>query len=371
MSVYKRGDFWHYDFTIDGGRYRGATRQRSKAAALRVETRERERAVLGETPRPVPTVEQAADRWFAARIDGKKSDKTTAQRLDIMLRLVGAHTLVNDIDTPDIEDAIQRRRLEVTRQGKAPSNATVNRDLIDTTLRPLLRYCRRVLKVKGLQEIEWGELRLSEPSERTRTFTPDEIAAWRGELPAWHRDLFDFIGRYGVRLREAFFHPDAVDVPGAMVTIRPIDRKNRRGHTVRLLPEDAADLAARIGRARAAQLETVWFREMKNGKLRPIHWRGFQSASRAALERACVADARPVHDLRHHAATAALRAPRGNLKTVQKLLGHKSIASTARYAHADDDDVLDALRHVADTMTERAETKAKESKALKASGTGT
>jgi integrase len=48
------------------------------------------------------------------------------------------------------------------------------------------------------------------------------------------------------------------------------------------------------------------------------------------------------HDLRHTAATRALRKS-GNLKTVQKMLGHKEIATTARYARTDIEDVRAAM----------------------------
>jgi hypothetical protein len=38
MSLYRRNEFWHYDFTAAGRRYRGATGQKSKARARRVES---------------------------------------------------------------------------------------------------------------------------------------------------------------------------------------------------------------------------------------------------------------------------------------------------------------------------------------------
>jgi len=347
MSLYKRAGVWHYDFTINGRRHRGSTKLRGKTAAAKFEERQKELAALGSLGRAVPNIEEASARWFQARVAGRKSEATTAIRLEIMLRLIGPQTPVTMIDTPEIEDAMQRRRLEPIRDSKKlPTNSTVNRDLIDTTLRPILRYCRKTLKLP-VADIEWRDLRLHEPRGRNRTFTQQEVGDWRLKLPAWHQDLYDFMKRYGVRLSEAFFPPSAYDPATARITVRK--RKNGLDHVVTLLPDDARAMAARMGRAQAAKLETVWFRELKSGKLRPIKPRGFQSASRRALDGASIADARPAHDLRHHAATAVLRAPRGNLKVVQKLLGHENIASTARYAHADDDDVLEALRHVSDT----------------------
>jgi hypothetical protein len=340
MALYQRGDVWHYDFTVKGVRYRGSTGLRGKTAARKVEDRERELATLGE-PRAELTIEQAAAKWFTARQAGTKSEKTTAQRLEIMLRLIGPGTLVSNIDAPEVEEAMQARRLETTRQRRAPTNSTVNRDLIDTTLRPILRYTKRVLKQR-VNEIEWTELRLSEPKERDRTFTEAEIAAWREALPPWHREVFDFAARYGVRLREAFFPLDCVDATAGRIMLR--DRKNGRGHNLRLLPEDAARIAALYGRAKDAGLDTLWFREKRSGALSAIHWRGFQSASRKALDRAKITDARPAHDLRHHALTK-LVSKTGNLAAAKRLAGHDNIASTMRYVHADDDDVFEAMRH--------------------------
>lgn len=341
MALYERGDIWHYDFTVKGVRYRASTGLRSKTAARKVEDRERELATLGKPDREELTIEAAAAKWFTARAADTKSAKTTAQRLEIMLRLIGPLTLVSNIDAPEIEEAMQKRRHEVTRQGRAPTNSTVNRDLIDTTLRPILRYAKRVLK-QPTNEIEWTELRLTEPKGRDRTFTGAEIAAWRAALPEWHRVVFDFAARYGVRLREAFFTLDCVDAEAGRILLR--DRKNGRGHNLRLLPEDKAVIAALYSRAKAAGLPTLWFREEASGALSPIRWRGFQHASRTALDRAKITDARPAHDLRHHAGTTLVRKS-GNLAAAKALLGHDNIASTMRYVHADDEDVFEAMRH--------------------------
>lgn len=83
---------------------------------------------------------------------------------------------------------------------------------------------------------------------------------------------------------------------------------------------------------------------MKDGSLRPIHWRGFQSASDLALDRAGI-NARPAHDARHHAGTMLLRLSKGDLASVKELLGHEAIQSTMRYAHTSRDDLRTALRH--------------------------
>lgn len=354
MAIYKRGGYWHYDFELKGDRYRGSTKlaattEKPTPNVKRWVKDYRERAVMGKVSRQAISLADAADKWFAARADGKKSAKTTAFRIAILLRNLGAETLVPAIDDAAVEAAMQSRRLEPTRQSskknvRFPANATVNRDIIDT-LRPILRYAKKYLR-QTVCDIDWTELRLKQPSERVREFTTAEFAAWREHLPEWHWPIVQFMGKYGTRLQETFFAPSAFD--GERVTIKAENRKNARTHVLPILPEHRPDIASRAARAAAASLTTIWFREIRDDEgevtLEPIHWRGFQSASKKAQKLAKLVDARPAHDLRHHAATMALRTSK-NLGAVKKLLGHDNIQSTMRYAHSDEADVLEALGH--------------------------
>jgi integrase len=357
MSLILRGGIWHYSFTVRGYRYRGTTHCRRKSDARIVEDRERRAAELGEAPGPKAdwSLATVSDAFFRARGSDKKSVDDIAARLATMVRLIGRDTPVNEIGPKVIEAAIQARRMEKTRNGRPPTNATVNRDLIDTTLRPMLRYAAHNLEIP-VRPILWRELRLPEPKGRTRTFTNDELAAWRSALPPWHQPIFDFFVRYGVRLGEVFFPNDAVNLEEGTVTLRA--RKAGDDHVLPLLPDDVKDLAARIGRARAAGIGTPWLRQMKNGTLKPVVYRGFEHASRTALDAVGIKNAKPAHDLRHHAATQITR--RGGLKAAQIVLGHASIISTQRYAHPNRADTLAALGHKPDHTVEEISKNRKE-----------
>ena len=89
--------------------------------------------------------------------------------------------------------------------------------------------------------------------------------------------------------------------------------------------------------------------------------RGFQSACQTAVARAGLSDVRPVHDLRHTAATNALRRT-GDIRAVQSLLGHANIATTAQYAWTDDHAILAALGHTTVTPPEKQPEIPKETK---------
>lgn len=76
-------------------------------------------------------------------------------------------------------------------------------------------------------------------------------------------------------------------------------------------------------------------------------------AFNARLKRACESAGVPIisaHSLRHSAATLLLNERQSNLRDVQALLGHKSLATTARYTHVD----RERLRTVVGSLSLRA-----------------
>lgn len=338
MSLFKRGHVWHYEFEINGKRYRGTTRQTEKAKARLVEQRQRDRITLGAEEGTV-TLKDASVAWWNARGQHLRSESTVSKRLEILRRCMDFSLPANQIDTPHVADAMSKRRGEKTHNGRLPTASTVNRDIIDT-LRPVLNYARRIMKVRGMAEIDWKALRLREPKSRVREFTAAEIAAIRARLPAHHLAVFDFISLYGVRLREAWFPLHCLDVEGRRVSLR--QRKGGDWHSIPLDEAWARDLAARAGRASRARLRYVWFWEEPGGAIHELQPASFQKYMKGVLTELGIADARPAHDLRHHAATQYVRRT-GSLAGAKRLLGHENIATTARYAHASEQDVRDGL----------------------------
>lgn len=79
-----------------------------------------------------------------------------------------------------------------------------------------------------------------------------------------------------------------------------------------------------------------------------LHWTGTKRVWGAVRERAGLADVR-LHDLRHTYASLAVGAAGGgqSLAVIGKLLGHKDVRTTARYAHLADDPVKQAADRIA------------------------
>lgn len=379
MSVYKpaKSPYFQYDFQLKGRRFHGTTGVETRRAAEEVERRIRRQAALGELDdASLMTLDQAAGRWWAEHGRTLKGGDRLESRIERLVALIGPAMPIREITTKVVARAIERRRGQPRTHSGAkdarqylPTDSTVNRDMIDT-LRPILNRARRTWEAK-LPEIDWAALRRAEPKPKPTEFAGDDYERMLAEVRAHWHPMIDFARRYGVRLAELFFSLDDLDVSdpeNARVKLR--ERKGGDEHVIPLLAEDAALMAARLGRARAAGLKTVWFREKRlpgpggKLKLKVLTYGGLEIAVRRAMTRSGLRASkgmRGIHATRHHAAMQTLRRT-GNLRVAQLLLGHADIKSTMVYAHAIEDDIRAALEAVQSSETD-ANSGAKNTKA--------
>ena len=366
MSVYKpaKSRFFHYDFVHKGRRVHGSTGCETRRRAEAVERKVREDLAEGRLDEASQlTLEHAAERWWQERGRRLKTAAKTHKRLTDMVKIVGANRRISEVTTSVVAAAMEKRQALTWSRGAKSypiSNRTTNLDIIDT-LRPVLRRAERVWGARGLPVINWGAVRLPESKPKPREFTETELAALVSALPEHWADFIHFASRYGCRLGEMFFSLHALDVTEldhARVTLR--ERKADDDHIIPLLPEDAAMLAERKRRAVTAGVESVWFRELKDGRLKALTYSAAESAIRNGLNTTGLRAAKGLkgtHDLRRNAGMKILRAT-GNLRLAQKLLGHASIQSTLTYAHAIESDVKAGLAAVSrnSPATEREST---------------
>lgn len=369
MSVYrpKGGRFFHYDFWFKGERYTGPTGALIKSKALVVEAARREAVALAsarsngaQQPRealPVPTLDQAAAEWWAEHGKALGRPAEEGQRADALERavdLVGAKLLITEIRTSDISSAIQKRRGMLVRGKTPPANATVNKAIVEI-IRPVIRMACEARDLAP-PPIAWAKVWLQQPKPKPRDFKADDFERIVDALPAHWRDFARFQARYGCRLAEMFFLPSDIDVAGRRLRLR--DRKGGDDHVLPLLDDDVAMLAARKGRAEAAKLSTVWFRELKGGRLKALAYNGAKQAMRTVMRTTGLhasQGAKGSHDYRRHAAITVLRQT-GNLMVTKNLLGHANIQSTMVYAAAVEDDLRSALEAVSRPSPEAVKT---------------
>lgn len=334
MSIYKpaKSKVWHFDYQFQRCRYHGSTGCASKRDAERFEAEHRRKVALGEKVRPAYTVEQACDAWFVAVGAHTNSHATALYQLGYLIAGLGKAMMLQDITIRDLDGYIAKRRAKV-------SNASVNRETA------LLRRVVRWAGSRGydVPAIQWKDARLPEKAERIRELSDDEESRLFAALPDNLKPIVEFALLSGQRRSEIIALRWAdVDLPAARATLWV---KGGKPHTIPLTPRMVALIANQPKICPQVFTYVCTRRAPKRtdraarivGERYPFSKQGWARQWRKALTDAGIEDYR-FHDNRHTAATRNLRAS-GNMKGVQKLLGHADIRTTGRYAHALEEDV--------------------------------
>lgn len=357
MSVYrpknKSGEFtspfFHYDFQCRGHRFHGTTACTDQREAKRFEKAKRKEveALIEKEGfldgKPMTVHDACAQYWLEVgqHLASANDTWTYLARIEKML---GPTTLLSAITTAKVADKVARRR------GENVAAATVNRTLTE----PLRRIMRRAERVweQRVRPINWRELILPEPLERVREANDEEEAALVSGIRDDYRPALEFMFLSGCRLEEVVTLTwDRVQWTAGAVEIRG---KSRRGgeEKVRHIPitpdihdilwsiKDHHPVAVFTYEAQRPQKE----RGIARGDRVPLTYEGLKTRWQRDRAAAGITDFR-LHDTRHTALTRLVRET-GNLKIAQKLAGHTDISTTAKYAHANVDDIRDAMERV-------------------------
>lgn len=347
---------WHYDFQRAGTRFRGSTGTPSRRHAERIEREMIARAEAqqaqhsaGDTMR----LDTVAAWWWEHHGRHDRDDNTTWYRLENIVDGLGPATRVCDLDDRAVAQWAIRRRATPSRRGRLPAPATINREI--EQLRRVLRQGRRALGFT-LPDIDWHQLRRKEPEARVAEMTADEERAFFAHLPVRHHPIFRHYLLTGVRLSAATgLRRGALDLDAGIVTFTTKARPGSPAPAFHTLPVTAA--MRQIYMLALADNPTDWVfaypavrTQAARGK-QPALIRGQRypytpagvdtiwdrAIARAARDMPSLARLR-LHDLRHTAATRFRRQTRDLLAT-KRLLGHRDIRTTEKYAHADIEDL--------------------------------
>jgi len=357
MSVYKRPskETYSYDFIVRGRRFSGDTGATKKRDAKAYEDSQREIAkalITAEAALDAETMhfETAALRWYHEVGQHHKNFETTLKVLDWLKRHIGGGTDLRDINDGIVANLVARRRGERVRrkhkdgkihEGNLVTPATVNRTCTQP-LREIILRAKNVWKVQ-VGEIDFGKHLLKEPQERVREASAGEEASIMEQLGRGYEDAVRFAFLNGCRRMEILGLEWAhIDFFSRRFTVTGKGGKSR---TIPMSQETFEILWAQKDYHPEKVFTFVAWRTRKmlgqvRGKRYPLTESGLKSAMRRAVPKAGVSNFR-FHDTRHTAATRVLR--KSNLRVAQKLLGHADVATTAKYAHALDDDVRAAL----------------------------
>ena len=372
MSVYKpkTSRVWQFDFIAGGRRYSGSTGVYNRRAAEEFERKKRQEVATGQFGAVAQmTLDGACGRYWEEKGRHRGDAVDVERRIDRLLTLMGAATCLKDIDQVAISVAIEQRRNMVFTKTKAAdaaaypiSNSTVNRDVIET-LRPVLRRARTHWSPRGaphgLPDIDWRDLRLTEPRAQSRVYSKPEMAAWLEACPPEARLALSMMLTYGLRFGELFFPLSALNLDPAKPTLTL--QKGRKRDVILHLPlrqDHALALGPLAQKAAEASLAHVWF-VLKDKTAKPLTYGMLEQRISKAADRAGIDGGRRIHGARHHAGSTILQRTK-NLKAVQGLLGHARVSSSERYAHVLIDELRSALEDEAAPPTPpKPKTKAK------------
>lgn len=362
MSVYKRPGqaFYSYDFTYRRQRFSGSTGCAARREAERFEAAERARVktLVVDASRPLAFKAAAARYWGEVGQHHANPDDTL-RCLDWLEAQVGGATPISAIDNDLVARLVARRRGDLVpdqrpkkaqradpRPPRRVSNGTVNR----TVTAPLRGILRRARKLWGqhVQEIDWTAHMLPEAQERVREATAGEEAALDAAVRSDYAPALRFAFLNGCRRAEVV----GLTWPQVNFFSREFTVVGKRGLS-RTLPmtDETHDLLWSLKDHHPIAVFTYVVKRPRPGKTKgtgsikgtraPITIEGFKTEWGRARARADITNF-TFHDTRHTAATRLMRAT-GNLKMAQQLLGHTEIATTARYAHVQKEDLRAGL----------------------------
>lgn len=357
MSVYKndKSPFYWYDFQVGGVRHYGSTKtgslKEARAEELRLKKEARDQLARDSGLAPL-TIQNAVMRYWNEVGIKHAGSGDTLRNLQQLQLFFGAEKLLADIVDTDAAalvawrsaQPIANRKPKEGEELKLVEPATVNRSCIDV-IKKLFNRAKRTWKYNFPKEPNWNDFRLKEPVERVRELDTPEAERLDDEVRDDYADWFEFARTCGSRLDETIIRwADVNEAAGLII------RFGKNDEPVRTVITD--DIQAILDRCKGHHPEWVFTYvskrprgDQKKGQRYPITYEGAKTQWRRLRGRAKVKNFR-LHDLRHDTATKLLRET-GNLKLVQKVLNHRSITTTAKYAHAFDKDVREAMEAVA------------------------
>lgn len=336
-GLVKRGEYWHYDFQIRGNRFCGSTQisERREAERWLAQFKEERSIELAELAGTKPlSFAGAATRWWNDRGQNRKDSSDIARFIEWLQGEIGPKTAILTIDNNLIAQLVAKRR------ASGVSNGTVNRSVTEP-LRAILRYAEFIgQKVKP---IAWRQLKLAEAAERVREMGPEEEEKLFAHLRLDYHPIVRFLLATGIRRAEAcYLEWKDVDLNSGTITVRgkggTVDRRPLSSTALAILQGEIGNHPKRVFTyvvqdKRWAGQDRGTRKEIAPDTLSTVY---YKTRADAGLE-----DLR-LHDIRHTTASRVVRAT-GNLVAASKILGHKRVTTTQRYAHLSSDDVRAAL----------------------------
>lgn len=325
MSVYRRGKTYWVRFQFAGQEYRRSARTASRAEALAYERELREQlGRIARGGRQRRTYREGMERFLVEHCATLKP----GARVRYISSAKALHPHFKELYL----DQITRGRLAdfvSARRGAGVTSATIRRDL--ACLSSMLSQCCEWDWTDGNPVRAMPKRGLKEATPRIRFLSREEFGRLTAAAAEHLRPMLLVAVSTGMRLEEQLsLRWSQVDMRRREITLTETKTGAPR---VVPIPDTIVGTLDRLTR----HISEPWVFWHDNGQ----RYTTIKTAFNAACRRAGIQDFR-WHDLRHTFASWAVQGGM-DLYRLSRLLGHKTLAMTARYAHLQIADLHEAV----------------------------
>jgi integrase len=342
MAVFKRGKVYHYEFSLQGHRYRGSTKRTDRQAAQTVESVTRTRllnSIQGvPTPTAIPTLGEFADRFLGWAESNLSRSTVELHRINIALlkRFYRGH-LLTEVDRQSVEGFKSWRAAMKRKNAKGlVSPATVNRNL--TTLKRIFSFAEAMgLNIPNpVKHVKF----LREGPGRMRVLTVEEMEKYVEHAKGNLKDFAILASETGCRPGEILgLHARDLDTQERHVYIA--GTKTAKSRRIIPLTTQAFEVLARRSRESSnGFIFPVQRPKTKNHEV--LHISSFKKGHSAIIAKHFVDAPFTLYAFRHSFATRLVQSG-VELSVIGELLGHSSLSTTCRYIHPAKQAKIDAV----------------------------
>jgi len=331
MGLIKRGQKWYVQLRHNGRLIRIATGTHNRKLAGEIEAKIKTELVEGKyfdkRLGNKITFEELSKKYMseyaiAKPRDSKRRDQTCLKHL----LPVFANKYLSQITPNMIHDYI------IMRRGQSASPSSINKEL---ALAKHMYYIA-IKQLGWVAHNPFTQVPLEKlPQPRVRFLTTEEFNGLYEACDDWLKPITVFAVNTGARLSNILdLRWQDVDLNRSMITLEHTKNNERLGL---FMTETVRNLLKELNKVRHINSPYV-FHDKTGGKLSAST---VQHSFHRACKKAGIQDFR-FHDLRHTFASWLVQKG-ASLYEVQKLLGHKTIAMTMRYAHLAPDNLRSAI----------------------------
>jgi len=329
-KLFKRGKAWYITYYLAGERHRkslGKDKKKAQEKFREISYRLSRKELIESKRIPIGMY----GKEFLEYVKSRNSEKThhnyslVFNQLENYLK--GEEGVVNlsDVDRGMIDRYVSFRLRSPSKRKK---EGNVERSTVNTELKAIKRIFSRALELNYVKENPARNVKfLSTARRNPRFFSEAEVALILEECPdVWTKEIYVTLLYTGMRIGELTnLEWEDVDFSTRKILIRPKDFWKPKGNEERHVPMHDVVFYTLLKKERICN----WvFTKADGGKIN-VH--SLETKFRRQLKRLDIPYA-TLHTWRHTFASYIMMRS-GNIRAVQKLLGHRSIKTTEIYSH--------------------------------------